>query len=206
MSNQNQFIALSNQLGIPGSSYRVQIGRVNGVWASRLAKGDEVLASNVFKDCTEDDPPNANAIVGWVLAVLPIPGINPYQIAKSVGFIRQESIRNYERSKQKPAVSIKEAKGAKLQEIPEEAKAKLASKKQVGWVKDETTAPAKSAASPAASTSTGSNAPKKKRRLPSIPGASPAGSSATSSKSSSDGTFMIKVPKGTKKIIIEFED
>lgn len=228
------FIPLSNQLGITGSSYRIQLGKVNNKWATRLAKGKEVLDSKVFEDTEE--PPNANKIVGWVLQVLVIPNINPYQIAKSVGFIRQEALRRSKEMQKKPAVSIKEAKEAKLDEIPEDAKARLkAREKKPGWVKEETATPvekpkpkqepeSKQEAKPkkkeaATNVQAGDTArpqaekqaSSKKRKLPSIPmgnvpGKSASKSSAKRAESKGDGVFTVKVPKGTKKIIIEFED
>ena len=174
MSDQG-FIPLSAQLGIPGSSYRVQLGKVNNIWAVRIAKGNDILDSKVFHDHQDSEginPPNANAIVAWILSVLPIPNLNPYQIVKSVGFIRQESIRRAEEAKSKPAMSLKEAKDVKLEKVPEsEIRAKP---KQVGWVKedkDEISAE-KEEEKP------------QKRVLPTIPGAATA---AAESKKASKG-------------------
>ncbi|MBD3350924.1 MAG: hypothetical protein GF364_05505 [Candidatus Lokiarchaeota archaeon] len=214
------FIPLSNQLGIPGSSYRLQLGQVNEKWAVRLAKGREILDSKVFEK--KDEPPNANEVVGWVLQVLVIPNINPYQIAKSVGFIRQEAIRRSEELKQKPAISIKEAKEAKLEEIPEEAKEKLKEqKKGKGWVKEEEKKPAAATASAAEPKKDKSSKKKKKRTLPSIPTSSSSSTAAPATTASAaepkkakvekaatkvdENTYIVKVPKGVKKLIIEFE-
>ncbi|MHA1728319.1 MAG: hypothetical protein ACTSWY_06265 [Promethearchaeota archaeon] len=160
--SEKGFIPLSNQLGIPGSSYRVQLGKVNKKWAVRLAKGSEVLDSKVFHDLMDPDgtnPPNANTIVGWVLQVLPIPNLNPYQIVKSVGFIRQEAIRQAAKAKKKPQVSIKEAKEVKLAAIPEDVQKKRP--KSVGWVKEGSTS---------TSNATEDNRKSCKRILPKIPG------------------------------------
>ncbi|MCP4760165.1 MAG: hypothetical protein GY870_00190 [archaeon] len=180
--SEKGFMPLSAQLGIPGSSYRIQLGKVNNKWATRLAKGTEILDSKVFHDLTEDEPPNANSIVGWVLQVLVIPNINPYQIAKSVGFIRQESIRRNQEAKTKPAISIKEAKEAKLEELPEDAKARLAVKKEVGWVKEDAPAtPAKSSAEPS-----------KKRALPKIPGADSQPKVTTAPVGEGKGVFCVE--------------
>jgi hypothetical protein len=223
------FIPLSNQLGIVGSSYGIQLGKINEKWAVRLVKGNEVLDSKVFEET--GDPPNANAIVGWILQVLAIPNISPYQIAKSVGFIRQEAGRRAEELKKKPAVSVQEAKQAKLEQLPEEAQAKVkASQKTVGWVKeDEKPAPATQespkAPTPNAAEPVGEQpkagesgeAPKKKRVLAAIPtGSSPSEPSIVQSvpaishvepksELKDTSTYVVKVPKGTKKIIIEFE-
>jgi hypothetical protein len=99
--------------------------------AVRLVKGNEVLDSKVFEET--GDPPNANAIVGWILQVIAIPNVNPYQIAKSVGFVRQEAQRRAEDLKKKPAVSLQEAKEVKLEQLPEDAQMKVkSSQKTVG--------------------------------------------------------------------------
>ncbi|MHA1340547.1 MAG: hypothetical protein ACTSRZ_08595 [Promethearchaeota archaeon] len=201
------FIPLSNQLGIPGSSYRVQLGKVNDKWAIRLAKGNEILESKVFEET--EQPPNANALVGWVLQVLVIPNLNPYQIAKSIGFIRQEAIRRSEELKSKPKISIKEAKEAKLEELPEDVKRRrdIQKSKQVGWVKEEAPAhvkakvASKEASKPASSAAEGSA---NYRILPKVPSAVDNAAEIKPTSSGKD-TFIVKVPKGTKKIIIEFE-
>ncbi|MBY9020917.1 MAG: GTP-binding protein [Candidatus Lokiarchaeota archaeon] len=44
------FIPLSSQLGIPGTSYRIQFGLINGKWASRLLKGKDIIDSYVYKE------------------------------------------------------------------------------------------------------------------------------------------------------------
>jgi len=129
----NDFVPLSAPLGIPGSSYMIQLGRIGNIWAVRLAKGNDILDSKVFHDNTGDDPPNANSIVGWVIQTLPIPNLNPYQIAKSVGFIRQEAVRRNEDIKRKPAVPLSETQNVKLTEVPGEKKP-VASP---GWVKED---------------------------------------------------------------------
>ncbi len=157
----NDFIPLSAPLGIPGSSYMVQLGKVGSTWAVRLAKGNDVLDSKVFHDNTGDDPPNANNLVAWIISALPIPNLNPYQIAKSVGFIRQESIRRNEEMKRKPSVPIKDVKEVELTKAPIEKKPSTSP----GWVQEDNAVEQKKAAH---------------RILPSIPGS---GSSTPSSSS-----------------------
>ncbi|MHA1870877.1 MAG: zinc ribbon domain-containing protein, partial [Promethearchaeota archaeon] len=151
----------------------------------RLARGNEVLASQVFKDKTGDNPPNANQIVAWVLQTLPIPNINPYQISKSVGFIRQEAIRRNEEAKKKPVASLKAAKEVQLENVPQEVIERRDKKTQVGWVKEERAEEKKetkaAAASQAASAGDGS-ASKKKRKLASIPMSGGAASASSSSE------------------------
>ncbi|MHA1109532.1 MAG: zinc ribbon domain-containing protein [Promethearchaeota archaeon] len=157
----NDFIPLSAPLGIPGSSYMVQLGKVGNTWAIRLAKGNDVLDSKVFHNNTGDDPPNANNLVAWIISALPIPNLNPYQIAKSVGFIRQESIRRHAEMKRRPAVPMKDVKEAELTKAPIEKKPS----KSLGWVKEDNAVVQKKAAH---------------RILPSIPGSGSGGPSGPS--------------------------
>jgi hypothetical protein len=134
MSAPNQsFSPFSSQLGIAGTSYRLQMGRVNDKWASRILKGTDVIESTIFNDA---DLPNANLIVGWCLKVIAIPNINPYQVMKTVQFLRKETERNWEESKTKVVASATEAREAKgkLEKVPESEMRRHA---EVGWIKDE---------------------------------------------------------------------
>ncbi len=134
MSSSNQsFSPFSSQLGIAGTSYRLQMGRVNDKWASRILKGSDVIESTIYND---NDIPNANLVVGWCLKVIAIPNINPYQVMKTVQFLRKETERNWEESKTRvvaSATDAREAKG-KLEKVPE---AELKRHAEAGWVKDE---------------------------------------------------------------------
>ena len=79
------FIPLTGELGISGTSYRIQLGLINEKWASRLLKGRNVIDSYVYKDeDTAGGFPNQNLIVGWVLRTLAIPNINPHQVMRTV--------------------------------------------------------------------------------------------------------------------------
>ncbi|GAB4318173.1 MAG: hypothetical protein Kow0069_21230 [Promethearchaeota archaeon] len=141
-----EFIPYTSQLGIAGTSYRVQLGKINDKWASRLLKGKDVIDSFVYPPEGEgDDLPNANRIVGWILKVCAIPMINPYQISKTVQFLRNEAIRN----KDKPRVtaSVEEAKKVQLEKVPEHEKKRIP---DMGWVKEDQPAAALSAATPEA--------------------------------------------------------
>jgi hypothetical protein len=133
MSNQS-FIPFSSQLGIAGTSYRLQMGRVNDKWASRILKGQDVIESYVYAD--EKDIPNSNLIVGWCLKVIAIPNINPYQIMKTVQFLIKETTRNWEENKSKIAAPVEEAIEARenLEVVPEEERTR---RREVGWVKEE---------------------------------------------------------------------
>ncbi|MEJ2295586.1 MAG: hypothetical protein P8Y23_12590, partial [Candidatus Lokiarchaeota archaeon] len=82
--SEKGFEPLSSQLGIAGTSYRIQLGLINGRWASRLLKGNNVIDSYVYKDeDVQGDYPNQNIIVGWVLRTVAIPNINPHQVMKT---------------------------------------------------------------------------------------------------------------------------
>jgi membrane protease YdiL (CAAX protease family) len=48
--SEKVFEPLSSQLGIPGTSYRIQRGLINGKWAVRLLKGNSIIDSYVFRD------------------------------------------------------------------------------------------------------------------------------------------------------------
>ncbi|MFX1314296.1 MAG: hypothetical protein ACFE9T_00400, partial [Promethearchaeota archaeon] len=91
------FEPLTSQLGVPGTSYRLQLGLINGKWASRLLKGKEVIDSYVFKDeDVQGDIPNQNRIVSWVLMTVAIPNINPHQIMKTTQALVKQAIEKRE--------------------------------------------------------------------------------------------------------------
>ncbi|MFW9973423.1 MAG: zinc ribbon domain-containing protein [Candidatus Odinarchaeota archaeon] len=127
------FVPLSSQLGVPGTSYRLQLGEINEKWAVRLLKGHDVIDSYVFKDeDVQGDFPNQNVIVGWVLRTVAIPNINPHQIMKTVQALVKQSIKNKEEKKMKPQIS--EAKTVELSSIPQ---SELKRSQVQGWVKTE---------------------------------------------------------------------
>ena len=49
-SKKDSFIPINSQLGIPGTSYRIQLGLVNDKWAVRLLRGNAVIDTYVFKE------------------------------------------------------------------------------------------------------------------------------------------------------------
>jgi hypothetical protein len=127
------FVPLSSQLGVAGTSYRIQLGEINEKWAVRLLKGKEVIDSYVFKDeDVQGDFPNQNIIVGWVLRTVAIPNINPHQIIKTTQAIVKQAIKNKEEKKMKPTVT--EAKKVELTGVPE---SELKRPQVQGWVKQE---------------------------------------------------------------------
>ena len=126
------FEPLTSQLGISGTSYRLQLGEINDKWASRLLKGQDVLDSKVY-DLEEGQAlPNQNYIVGWVLQTLVLPNINPHQIMKTVQALVKQAVQTKEKKKVMPAAA--EAKEVELEKVPEE---ELRRPKATGWVKEE---------------------------------------------------------------------
>ncbi|MFW9867274.1 MAG: zinc ribbon domain-containing protein [Candidatus Thorarchaeota archaeon] len=90
------FEPMSSHLGIPGAKYRLQLGLINGKWAYRLLKGNDVIDSYVYKD--EDIHggfPNLNLIVGWVIRTVANPNINPYLIMKTTQALVKQALRKY---------------------------------------------------------------------------------------------------------------
>ena len=113
------FEPLSSQLGIPGTSYRVQLGLINGKFATRLLKGNSVIDSYVFKDedISESGIPNQNLIVGWVLRTVAIPNINPHQVMKTTQALVKQAI---EKKEQKKIIApISETNKVELEKVPE---------------------------------------------------------------------------------------
>jgi len=133
--SEKDFQPLTPQLGIAGSSYQLQMGKVNGFWAIRLVKGKNVLASKVYKE-NPDEIPLGNHLTGWALSVIAIPNINPYQIQKTIGFIRQKAMRAIEDQKHaKKTAGKAESKSVTLDKVPDNVQIK---RPQVsGWVKED---------------------------------------------------------------------
>jgi len=127
------FSPLSGELGIPGTSYRLQLGLINEKWAVRLLKGKDVLDSYVFKD--EDSSggfPNQNLIVGYVLRTVAIPNINPHQVMKTTQALVNQAVKNKEQRKVMAPVS--ETKEVALEKVPD---SELRRPKTQGRVKEE---------------------------------------------------------------------
>ena len=127
------FIPLTGQLGISGTSYRLQLGLINEKWAVRLLKGKDVLDSYVFKD--EDSHggfPNQNLIVGYVLRTVAIPNINPHQVMKTTQALVKQAIDK--REQRKVMAPVSETKDVELEKVPE---SDLRRPKVQGWVKEE---------------------------------------------------------------------
>ncbi|MHA2281133.1 MAG: zinc ribbon domain-containing protein [Promethearchaeota archaeon] len=127
------FMPLTGELGVPGTSYRIQLGLINDKWASRLLKGRDVIDSYVYKDeDTTSGFPNQNLIVGWVLRTVAIPNINPHQVMKTTQALVKQAIKKKE--ERKAMVPISDTKDVELEKVPE---SELKRPRTQGWVKDE---------------------------------------------------------------------
>ena len=79
------FRPLTGIFGISGSSYGIQMGKIGDKWTVIIKKGKEMLA---YKPFDGNNIPNANYITRFIISNT-LPGINPYQIMRTVQFIRQ---------------------------------------------------------------------------------------------------------------------
>jgi len=127
------FEPLTSQLGVPGTSYRLQLGLINEKWAVRLLKGRDIIDSYVFKDeDVEGDFPNQNLVVGWVIRTVAIPNINPHQVMKTTQALVKQAIQKKEQRKFMAPVS--ETRDIELEKVPER---ELKRPQVQGWVKTE---------------------------------------------------------------------
>jgi len=128
------FEPLSSQLGVPGTSYRIQLGLINGKFAIRLLKGNSVIDSYIFKDedISESGIPNQNLMVGWVLRTVAIPNINPHQVMKTIQALAKQALAKINQRKVKAPIS--ETSKVELEKVPE---SELKRPKVTGWVKEE---------------------------------------------------------------------
>jgi len=130
--SEKDFEPLTSQLGIAGTSYRLQLGLINEKWASRLMKGKDSIIDSYIYDNVEGITPNGNRIVSWVLKTVAIPNINPHQIMKTTQFLLRQAREN--KDKKKIIVPIQEAKEVQLDKVPE---SELKRPRTQGWVKEE---------------------------------------------------------------------
>lgn len=127
------FIPLTSELGIPGTSYRIQLGMINEKWASRLLKGRNAIGSYVYKDeDVQGGFPNQNLIVGWVLRTVAIPNINPHQVMKTTQALVKQALKKKE--ERKVVAPLSETKEVKLEKVPEN---EIRRPQVQGWVKTE---------------------------------------------------------------------
>lgn len=132
MSEQG-FVPITSQIGVQGTSYRLQLGLINGKWASRILKGNDALDFYVYKDEEIDQEiPNSNYIVGWVLRTINLPNINAYGIMKTVQALIKQA--KEKKDQKKAVVPLSETKEVQLQKISDK---ELKRPKAAGWVKME---------------------------------------------------------------------
>ncbi|TFF98685.1 MAG: zinc ribbon domain-containing protein [Promethearchaeota archaeon] len=158
MAEKGKFKPLTNALGVPGTSYKMQLGLIDEKWASRLIKGNKILAEKSYELLEDEQYPNTNFLVGFVLQNAAIPNINPRQVMKVTESLLSRAKENYDKleisaieAKVKEPVSTKSP--VKAQELSEQEKRKKFQEK----VK--------------ASKQESSMGTKAKRKLPSIPSA-----------------------------------
>nr|MDO8118932.1 hypothetical protein [Candidatus Sigynarchaeota archaeon] len=107
------FVPLSSQLGVSGTSYRIQLGKISEQWAARILKGNDVVMQSSFPEL------NGNLIVGFVMRETAIPNLNPYQIMKTVQFLTREAQTNEQRMKEKGGIPAPEPGKAIPADAPE---------------------------------------------------------------------------------------
>jgi len=124
------FDPLTGQLGIAGTSYRLQLGLINGKWVVNLLKGKITIDTKIInEDDLVGDIPPPDLIVRWVLRAITIPNINPRHVKKTVLILLNQAKAN--KAKKKKIASIKEANEVELKSIP---KSDLKIPKPTGWV------------------------------------------------------------------------
>ena len=126
------FDPLTDQYGITGTSYSLQMGLINSKWAVSLLKGKETKATFLFNDRDlVEDFPTSESIVSWTLRAIVIPNINSHQVRKTVHILRKQA--KFNKDKKKFVTPIKEANEVKLKSVP---KSVLRIPKPSGWVVD----------------------------------------------------------------------
>jgi hypothetical protein len=122
---EEEFEPLTNQLGVPGTSYKIQLGLINDQWASRLVKGNNILASKVYDLDEGQTTPNINYIVGWVLQTSAIPNINPHQVMKSAQALMNQAKQKLEKREIKSISSKPQEKSETKDIMSEEEKRRI---------------------------------------------------------------------------------
>lgn len=74
-----EFIPLTPPVGIPGSSYSIQIGHINGVYHVQIKRGRSVIATVKLYSL------DINEITAVVYSSMKLPMFNMYNISKAVG-------------------------------------------------------------------------------------------------------------------------
>ena len=88
---KQKFFPLSSQFGIPGVSYRIQLGTVNGKWTLILLKGRDVITSQTYEG---SEFPNRNELINWIISSISNPNFDSYHIKKTVKTMVDQAINN----------------------------------------------------------------------------------------------------------------
>jgi len=100
------FTPITDQLGIPGTSYQLQLGLTQDMWVSTLIKGSKIIDYHIFKDI-EEEFPNQELILKWILKVVAIPNINQQQIKKITQKLVNQALEKQENTRKKSSKKIK---------------------------------------------------------------------------------------------------
>jgi RNA polymerase subunit RPABC4/transcription elongation factor Spt4 len=107
--NPDNFVPYSSPMGIPGSSYMAQVGKVGDLWALRLVKGKDVLEMGTF------DELNGNKMIAFIIQSVAIPMINPYQISQSVKALIRQAERGPLTAPAQPAAAATSAGNVEIE-------------------------------------------------------------------------------------------
>ena len=113
-NGEMKFNPLSSRLGISGTSYIIQLGKINDKWASILLHGEKCIASNIYQK-DDEKIPNIRQIINWALSTIPIPNVNPRQVSTTISLLAKQAIENDE--KKREIISIKETESVELKHI-----------------------------------------------------------------------------------------
>lgn len=128
--SEKDFVPLTGQLGISGTSYSIQLGIINGKWAVKLLRGKDVIDCYIFENLDKNQLLGTEEIIRWILNAIPL-RLNPYQVSKTAQIWLKQAEENS--NKKKVLAPIKEVKEAKekLSEVP---KSEIKRPKAQGWV------------------------------------------------------------------------
>jgi hypothetical protein len=83
------FAPASSLAPVPGSSYSVRLGKIDGKWAIRVYRGQQILTTEVI---SELDP---QIIVTVVQSAISLPSYSPYHIVRAVSPLIREAKSGY---------------------------------------------------------------------------------------------------------------
>ncbi len=83
------FIPASSLAPVPGSSYSVRLGKIDGKWAIRVYRGQQILTTEVIGEL---DP---QIMVTVVQSAISLPSYSPYHIVRAVSPLIREAKSGY---------------------------------------------------------------------------------------------------------------